>query len=233
MHSYIYSGKQKTYPQPKKNKIKPIFKNIGFILVASHPVGGFKVNGSPLLANFNGSQILEYQLDVINSVCENPEILISTGIDHNDFVKHERKEEYSIIENTLYEFSNSSEDLRLCLNALRSPHVVFIDTAFIPTIDTFKYLLSKKNQYSKIFIKNNKYKDYVGVTLEKGLIKDFSFNVENSLTGMYYINTNDIYRIRKRNTTKVFNKNKFTFELFTDIKTKAILDESTSILIHH
>jgi len=233
MSSYVYRGKSKLYPRPvEKKQDKPLFQNIGFILCASYPDKGFKINGSKLLRKYKNSAIIDYQLDLINSVCIKPEIIITTGISVKEFVKHERREEFIIIENQLYEFSNSAEDLRLGLMAMRSPHCIFIDSGFIPTLDTFKYLLGHKDRTSKVFIKDGKDEDYVGVTVaNSGYINSFSFATNNNVAGMYYINTNDINRIRKKTLHKTYAKNQFAFELIKDIKTKPVLDESESVLV--
>lgn len=234
MLSYVYNGKSKFYAKPAKKQAKKklLFKNMGFVLCGAHPVGGFKVNGSNLLTEYLGSEIIEYQLDLINSICEDPEIIVVTGIAHNQFVKHSRRSEFSIVENQLYEFSNSAEDLRLSLNALKSPHLIFIDSGFIPTIDTYKYLLGHKDRTTKVFIKDVQDPNYVGVNIgSNGYVANFSFLAKNSLTGMYYINTNDIQRIRKKSISKNFSKNKFAFEMLEELKTKAILDESESVVV--
>lgn len=234
MQSYVYKGKSKVYSQPveKKSTTKPLFKNMGFILCATYPSAGFKINGSKLLANHNGSEILEYQLDLIKETCENPEIIVTTGVDSRTFMKHTRKSEFIIIENQLSEFSNTAEDLRLGLLALRAPHVIFIDSGFIPTTQTLKYLLGHKDRSSKAFIKEGRDPEFVGIKMgQNGYIESYNFLTENNLVGMYYINPNDIDRIKKKSFGKKFSKNQYTFEVLKELKVKAILDESKSILV--
>lgn len=234
MTSYIYNGKSKQYASPlrRKNKKAPLFSNMAFILCGSHPIEGFKVNGSNLLFEYQDSEILEYQLDIIHSVCEDPEIIVISGVSHSDFVKHDRRNEFILIENQLYEFSNSAEDLKIGMHAIRSPHAIFIDNGFIPTLDTFKYLANSKDRVSKVFLKSTPDKNYVGANIGSGgIINNFTFSTNNTITGMFYITTNDIDRLRKKSITKKFLKNKFAFEILSDLKLKAVVDESKSIIV--
>jgi hypothetical protein len=233
MQSYIYNGKKKIYETPKyKRGEKPLFDNLGFIICGSYPTNGFKTNGSKLLHEYNGSPLLDYYLDLINLVCEKPEVIIVSGVSTKELIKHPRKSEYIIVENQMYEFSNTAEDLRIGLLALRSPNVIYLDSGFLPTIKTLKYLLGHKDRTTKAFIKDVKDENYVGVNIgNNGHIANYSFKTENTLAGMYYINPNDIGRIRKRTINKNFSKNLFTFELLSELKVKAILDESDSVII--
>lgn len=231
MQSYTYSGKKKLYPKPTEKTVNNyLFRNMGFILCGAHPAHDTKSNGSKLLYKYNNSQVLEYQLDLINTVCENPEIIVTTGIDHKDFVKHERKSEFVIVENQMYEFSNSAEDLRLGLLALRSPHVILLDSAIIPTIETMKYLLTGREMSSKIFTKKLN-DDYIGAVAGEKYLDKLSFHSPHKLTGMYFINTNDINRILKKSIGKNYAKNKFAFELLQDSNSTIIYDESKSIIV--
>lgn len=233
MQSYVYKGSKRIYETPtKEKKSKPLFSNLAFILCGSYPINGFKSNGSKLFAEHNGSTLLDYHLDLINSVCESPEIIVTSGVSTKDLVKHQRKSEFIIVENQLYEFSNPAEDLRLGLLALRSPNVIYIDSGFMPTIKTLKYLLGHKDRTTKAFIKDVKDDNYVGINIgNNGYIANYSFLTQNTLAGMYYINPNDVGRIRKRTISKDFSKNLFTFELLSDLKVKAILDESESVIV--
>lgn len=231
MQSYTYKGKSKLYRKPVEKQSKNfLFKNMGFIICGSQPIFETKSYGNKLLYEYKNVQVLDYYLDLIHEVCEDPEIIITTGLSHKDFVKHERKDEFAIVENQMYEFSNSSEDLRIGLLALRSPHTVFIDSVCLPTVDTMRYLLTGREMSSKIFTKKLQ-DNYMGVTTGDKYISGFDFDSEFKLTGMYFINTNDIDRIRKKTISNVFAKNKFAFELLSDAKATMILDESNSVLV--
>lgn len=231
MQSYTYKGKSKLYRKPvESSERRFLFKKMGFIIAGSQPIFETKSYGNKLLYTYNDFEILEYYLDLFNTICEEPEIIITTGLSHKDFVKHRRRDEFSIVENQMYEFSNSSEDLRLGLLALRSPHTIFIDSVFLPTIDTMKHLLTGREMSSKVFTKRLN-DNYVGVSCGDKYISSFNFESDLKLTGMYFINTNDIDRIRKKCIGNTFSKNKFAFELLSDAKATVIIDETNSILV--
>lgn len=231
MQSYTYKGGKKLYPRPltvQNNNY--LFKNIGFILSASQPMLNTKMYGNKILYKYKDSEVLEYNLDLIYSICEHPEVIVISGFDNKSLLKHPRKNEFTIVENQLHEISNSSEDLRLGLQALKSPHCVFIDSVLIPTVSTMKYLLASRDMSSKIYTKKIP-DDYIGVLTEEKYISKFTFSSPNKLLGMYFINTHDIDRIRKKSLGKHFTKNKYAFELFKEVHTVMIDDESDSILV--
>lgn len=231
MESYTYKGKSKLYRKPVQPTGKTfLFKKMGFIIAGSQPIFDTKSYGNKLLYTYKNFQILDYYLDLFNTICEEPEVIITTGVSHKDFVKHQRKDEFSIVENQMHEFSNSSEDLRLGLLALRSPHTIFIDSVFLPTVETMKYLLTGREMSSKIFTKKLN-DNYMGVSVGEKYISSFNFDSDLKLTGMYFINTNDIDRIRKKCIGNTFAKNKFAFELLSDAKATIIIDETNSTLV--
>lgn len=231
MQSYTYKGSKKFYPKPQFiQQNNYLFKNMGFIISASQPMLGTKMYGNKVLFKYKDSEILEYNLDLIYSICENPEVILVSGFDNKALLKHNRKSEFNIVENQLYEISNSCEDLRLGLQALKSPHCVFIDSVIIPTVSTMKYLLVGRDMSSKVFTKKIP-DDYMGVINGEKYISKFTFSSPDKLLGMYFINTHDIDRLRKRSLGKGFTKNKYAFELFKDLHTIMINDESDSILV--
>jgi len=87
-----------------------------------------------------------------------------------------------------------------------------------------------RDMSSKIYTKKIP-DDYIGVINGEKYISKFTFSSLNKLLGMYFINTHDIDRIRKRSMGKNFSKNKYAFELFSDLHTIMINDESDSILV--
>lgn len=232
MSIYIYRGRSKTYEKPQKQKkIEFLFENMCFIIVSSYPLDGVKSKGSKVLQKHLDSEVIEYNLDLFGSICKNPEIIVISGISGKEIIKHSRRQEYIVVENSLFEFTNSAEDLRLGLLATRSPEVIFLDSSFIPVLDTLN--LIKEDNNSKAFCKeeiDNKY-DIGVLEGETGYISSYTFTSQDKLTGMYYLNSQDVSRLRKKTCGSSFNKNKYAFEMFDEIKMKKINDTTNSILV--
>ncbi len=232
MSTYIYKGRSKTYEKPKRTKKSDfIFEDMCFVLVGSYPLNGVKFKGSKLFKKHLDSEVLEYNLDLFSTICKRPEVIILSGVSNKEFIKHHRRQEYIIVENAFFEFTNSAEDLRLGLLATRSPEIIFIDSAFIPVIDTIN--LITEDNHSKIFCKDeidNKY-DIGAMEGDNGFVSSFTFTSQSKLTGMYYINPLDVARLRKKTCGASFAKNKFAFEMFDEIKMKKINDITNSILV--
>ena len=230
MAKYEYKGRSKIVPQipkTKSGKVKYIIDQCSFILISSYPMANTKKLGCPLSNDYYGEEVLDLHLDIIQSICKNPNILVVGGFDIKRILKHERRNEFQIIENSLHEFTNSSEDLRLGVNASTRTSVVVLDSTFLPSVESYKLLL-KDITKSKILYSLRK-SDCVGINLNQdGIINFFGYGCENKIKGAYYLNLNDFDRIRKKCTGSSFNKNKFDYEILEEFKIYGVLDDSKS-----
>jgi hypothetical protein len=80
-----------------------------------------------------------------------PLLLVVGGFDIKRIFKHPRRNEFQIIENTLFEFTNSSEDLRLGLNGIPRAPTVIVDAAFLPSVETYRLLVTDPNDSKIIY----------------------------------------------------------------------------------
>jgi len=225
MAAYTYQGKTKKYVKPKnKEEVPKLFDNVTWILNGSYPDNGLKSRGSELLQKVNGSEILEYQLDFINLVSNNPRIILISGISHKEFVLHPRSNEFIIIQNQLYEFSNSAEDLRLGLLGSTN-HALFIEGPVIPKIELFQSIA--KNTKSKVCctkIANDE--DIGALEGQNKNVTKYSFFSPNKLMGIYYLGEPEILRLKRKMSSDSFHKSKYAFEVLTELKLKLVMDHS-------
>jgi hypothetical protein len=230
MAKYEYKGRSKIVPQiPKRKsgKQKHIIDQCSFLLLSSYPMANIKKLGCPLANDYYGEEVLDLHLDIIQSICKSPNIIIVGGFEIKRILKHSRRNEFQIVENTLHEFTNSSEDLRLGLNAACRLNTVVIDSTFLPSVETYKLLLTDLTT-SKIVYSIRK-SDCVGINItHEGIINFFGYGCENKIKGGYYLNINDFDRIRKKCTGSSFCKNKFDYEILEELKMHGILDDSKS-----
>lgn len=227
MAVYTYQGNNKKYVKPKrkdKDQIPKLFDNVTWILNGAYPFKNMKSKGSELLQKVDGSEILEYQLDFINLISNNPRIILISGISHKEFVLHPRSSEYIIMQNQFYEFSNSAEDLRLGLLGA-TDHVIFLEKPVIPNLTLFTSL--SKNNKSKVCCRkaaNNK--EIGALEGQSKNVNKYSFFSPNKLVGIYYLGDQEIQRLKKKMTSDSFHKSKYAFEMFTELKLKLIMDHS-------
>lgn len=230
MQDFTYKGEKKTFQLPLPACPTPLMEDVTFILCGSYPAHGIKSNGSKLFCEFKESQVIDYNLDLFYKICKNPDVIITTGQDHKDFVKHHRKSQFSIVQNCFFEFSNTAEDLRIGLLAARNSKVVFIESGFIPTFATMKLLVDSGYKSSKIYTKDID-DEYPGVKTSGGIVKDFCFNTYEKITGMYYLCEKDISKARKKAVGKDYSRNQFAFEFLKSVNLYAMFDNTESVLV--
>ena len=233
MSRFVYKGRPKVIQQmPKKSSIGNfLIDSCAFIIFASRPISNTKSLGCPLVNNYFGTEIIDFQLDIIKMVCKNPEIVIIGGYDIKKILKHIRRDEYSVVENILHELTNSAEDLKIGLNATRSKNVVIIDGSFIPSIDSFKLIFNNPNHSYILY--SVRESDQIGCELDnsKAKVSYFSFISKNKTKGINYLCPLDSSRMRKKIIGSTFHNNKFDFELYEETSFLALEDNSISIRI--
>jgi len=233
MTKYEYKGRSKVVAKipdvsAKTANKKYIINNCSFLLLSSYPMLNIKKFGCPLSNHYYDNDIMDLQLDLIQSVCKNPKIMIVGGFDVKRIFKHTRRNEFQVVENNLFEFTNSCEDLRIGLNSLgRSPTVV-VDSTFIPSVETYKLLLVEPT-VSKI-IYSRRESDCIGVNITaEGLVNYFAYKCLDKAKGAYFLSQGDCDRVRKKCVGSSFNKSKFDYEILDELKIVAVEDNSVSL----
>lgn len=232
MSRYIYKGRSKVIKKiPEKiSKENILIDNCAFIIISSTPISNTKKLGCPLINDYFGSEVIDFHLDVIKLVCKNPEVVVVGGFDIKRILKHERRDEYIVVENLLHELTNSAEDLKIGLNATRGSNVCVIDANFIPSVMSYKLLLA--NPLHSALLYSQRKSLNVGCEIGNSeIVSYYSYKSENKIKGATYLCQTDTARMRKKMLGSTFNKNKFDFEMYDDIKIKAMNDTSQSVRI--
>lgn len=232
MSRYIYKGRSKVIKKIPELTIENEFliDSCAFIIIASSPISNTKKLGCPLVNDYFGTDVLDFHLEVIKSVCRNPEITIVGGYDIKKILKHKKREEYIVIENVLHELTNSAEDLRIGLNAIRNNNAVILDGNFIPTTESFSLLFKNKTNSGALFSKRKSLNIGCEINSENN-IAYFSYKPLNKMKGIVFLGASDCLRLKKKILGSTFNKNKFDFEMYNEIKMEAIEDTSNSLRI--
>lgn len=231
MAKYKYKGRSKIVSEVPKRKVsspKHIIDKCSFIIMAAYPIAGVRKLGCPLINEHYDDQVFDLHLDLINSVCKNPNIMVVGGFDVKKLFKYKRRNEFQLIENTIFEFTNSSEDLRIGLNAVNRDYTIVIDGAFLPSIETYKMLLKDLN-VSKI-VYSDRQSNCVGINItNENIVNFFGYKCKSKTKGAYFLSLEDFDKIRKRVFGSSFNKNRFDHEILEELKMSAVEDNSKSL----
>lgn len=228
-NKYVYKGRSKIVTQIPQIETgnKTLIDKCTFIIIASSPMANTKMLGCPLINDTYDDEVLNLFLDGINNICANPNIIVIGGFQIKKILKHQRRGEYSVIENLLYDMTNSAQDLKIGLNASRSSPILVLDANFLPSYTSMSLLF--ENQLESSILYSKRKIDRVGCDISStGYVNYFGFKCENKLKGAYYLSHNDADRMRKKIVGSTFNSNKFDFELLTEIRIKAKEDNSSS-----
>lgn len=231
MAKYQYKGRSKIItqiPSQKTVKLNTIVDTCNFVILAAYPMAGIKKLGCALVNDYYNEEVVNLHLDLIKSVCKSPNIIVVGGFDIKKVLKSSRRNEFQVVENTLHEFTNSSEDLRLGLNAAPTGPSVVLDGSFLPSIETYRLLLEDQSN-SKICFSVRK-TEVIGInTSAENTVNYFGYSCDKKIKGAYYLNTLDFNRIRKKCVGSSFNKTQFDFEVIEELRLLAIEDNSKSL----
>jgi len=143
-----------------------------------------------LLENNSGVSLLNLQINNIRAVYPESEIIMTVGFEADKILK-KIPPNIRIIENQLYQDTNTVEEVRLSLNNILSGSVLFIqdDIMFNPT--TLKKI-TKHGSAIIIDNGNNIPNENVGVTVVNNKATIFSYGLPTKWGQIVYLNDRDL-----------------------------------------
>lgn len=188
--------------------------NITFIILSAGVGNRMRSYGPKCLFKTSDETILDKQLSVINANFSNNETILVVGFEANKIIK-KIPDDIRIVENQLYQTTNSAESLRLAINNARSDKIFFIHGDLIFNTETFKNL-----DFSRSFViidsQNQIKEDEVGVTIVNNKATFFSYGLESKWCQMAYI-TGKEFSILKSLYNKAGKDKLYTFEMLNMI----------------
>lgn len=205
-----------TIKSARKN-IEKYDEFISFILLCDSPGYRMKSYGSSCLLEIGGNKLLDIQIQTINSYFENKEIILCVGFDSSSIIKYVRNSykniNIRIVENQLYDKTNSCESLRLCLNNTLNDKVFVIDGSILLNYNIFANLSFKDNL---LFTQNKSNNFEIGFNInEKNLVEYISYGAYNVWSEILYLNS-ATDSMRKLLINEQF-KNKLIFEAINEL----------------
>lgn len=139
--------------------------------------------------------ILDLQVQVINMAYPNSEITIVTGFEADKVIK-KAPQNLRIVENQLYEDTNTIEEARLALNSIIDNHVLIIHSDIIFNFDAIDSIT--KNESCILYDKDGHMPtEDIGVTIIDNKATIFSYGVENKWCYIAYLQGQELDLFRK------------------------------------
>lgn len=209
-----------TSPKAKKNNKNDLQT---FIIIADTPGYRMKSHGASSLVTIQNKKLIDIQIESIASNFDNIEIIISCGFDVDKVYKYIRNNHSSInirvIENQIFNNSNSCESVRIALNNTNNTRVYIIDGHLLLNSKVF----SVKNDKSHIYIEENPCKNLeVGVNInENSAVEHFSYGGYHKWSEIVYLSNKDYVDSFRKIISSIDYKQKFLFEGLNELlKTK-------------
>lgn len=195
-----------------------------FILTSDTPGYRMKSYGPTSLINFKNKKLIDAQIEAIRKAFRNYEIIVCCGFDVEKVHKYIRSQYNSlnirIVENQLYNNSNTCESVRLALNNTTNNKIFIIDGSILFSNDLFKERINE----SHVYIESDEHCENleVGINInENNLIEFFSYGGIKCWSEVLYLHNKDNVEVFRKIIASVDFKNKFIFEALNEfIKTK-------------
>lgn len=198
-------------------QIKRVRSNNTFIILAAGAGRRMACYGPKCLLQYQNETVLDYQIKTIRNFDLKADIIVVTGF-HSRRIVNKMDARIRIVENVLYNETNSVESLRLAINASVPGNVYIIhgDIIFSPAA------LSDKNEESWVFVDDcdRIEKTEVGVVTAKDAVTNLSYGLSQAWGQIAYI-TYEHFNLTK-NILSVIDKNCSTFEFINKMISKGV-----------
>lgn len=205
-----------TSARTKKNVDSDLYT---FLLIADSPGYRMKSYGPTSLITFKNKKLIDIQIEAIKKSFKNFEIIICGGFDIDKIYKY-IKNNYKnlnirIVENQLFNNSNSCESMRLGLNNTNNDKIYIIDGCLLIYSDLFNCNQKK----SFVYIEENPCENLeVGINLdEENKIEQFAFGGSKIWSEILFLGDKDILEYVRKTVHNIDFKNKFIFESLNEV----------------
>lgn len=152
------SKKAKVKKQPKEISVAILSAGVGSRIKSYEPRSMLKIGGKTLM---------EHQIATIKKSIDNPDIISVVGYDAQKIIK-KFNDQIKIIENQIYDSTNTSESIRLAFNATNKNNFLFIHGDLLFNTETLQNL-----DYTQSFV-----------------IIDTNHRIDNKEVGLTVLNNN-------------------------------------------
>lgn len=211
-----------TSPRSKKTTNDSL---ITIVFLCDSPGYRMKSYGAIPLIPFKTKRLIDIQINAIKSVFKNFEIVLCVGYDSDRVCKYVKNKyrniNIRIIENQIFDKSNSCESVRLCLNNINNEKVIICDGSLIIDSKTFKSLSGGQSSYVMTEIDKNDDLEIGVNTGSKNFAEHFGFGAYYTWSEIIFLNSYETIEYLRKIISNDNYKQRFLFEAFNElIKTK-------------
>ena len=203
-----------------KRQREPYTGLVSVILLADVPGYRMKSYGPTSLLEVKKNRLIDHQIKAVCNAFPNSEIVICTGFESEKINRYVRytydNSSIRMVENQLFNNTNSCESLRLALNNIHNDDLFIIDGSLL---FTNKALQSCKMQESLVYIDDKCGEQFeVGVNInENATVEYFSFGASKGWSEIMFLKgEKTIEQLRRILYMETF-KTKFIFEAINEL----------------
>lgn len=205
----------------KKKKIQS--KNsdlITVVLLCDSPGYRMKSYGPVSLVSIGSKRLIDIQIEAIKNVFKNFELVLCVGFDAERVCRYVKskypKLAIRIVENQLYEKSNSCEGLRLCLNNICNDKIIVCDGDLL--INENCLLNIKLDTNCALTEKQPSNTMEIGFNIDtNNTIQHFSFGAKHIWSEIVYFTGKDPIETLRRILVNYNSKSRFVFEAINEL----------------
>lgn len=204
MSRFVRKIKNKNFPQLQ-------------IVILAAGVGSRTRSYEPrCLLKYNKKTILDNQIEVLTSLFNKAEISIVGGFDINKIIRKVGKT-VRVIENQMYENTNSGESLRLGINNSMLDNILFLHGDLIISPEIFDNV--KMDQSFLLVDSGNQFEEKeVGITIVDGVATVLSYSLPTKWCQIAYLAESELCILKKLMMKNDFPSKTFlTFEVINKI----------------
>lgn len=218
MKTKAQSSKKNKTIEKKKPRIPDL---ITVLLLCDSPGYRMKSYGPLSLVELDNTKLIDHQINTIQGVFKNFELVICVGFDAEKICKHIRSKykKYNnirIVENQLYQSSNSCESLRLCLNNTLNKKVLICDGNLILNSNSLQLINTEKS--CALFEKDPCENLEIGFNKDDfNLIQHFSYGAKHTWSEIFFLNGDNIVESLRKIVVNYDSKTRFVFEAINEL----------------
>lgn len=207
--------------QSKKLNIKAdTDRLISIIILSDNPGYRMKSYGSIPLINIDGKHLIDIQIESIKRTFKNYEIILCVGFDADKIAKYisskHKKINIRIVENQIFNNSNSCESVRLALNNTMNNNLLIIDGSLLFNNKSIK--LINVDQNSVLVQKYASENLQIGINVNTdNLAQHFSYGACKTWSEMLFLNNEEYIGCIKKFVSNTDNRKKFFFESLNEL----------------
>lgn len=193
---------------------------ISIILLCDSPGYRMKSYGPTSLISINGKKLIDLQIELINKTFNNNEIIICAGFEIDRIIKYiktkHKKSNIRVVENQLYNNSNSCESLRIAINNTFNNKILICDGNLLLNN---KCLSLIDIRYSCALIEKSPSGNLeIGVNIDhQNNIQHFSYGAHHIWSEILFMHNDDIIDECRKIIQSIDYKNKFIFEALNEL----------------